>query len=288
VKERLFKKIVIWAVITFYVVITAFPLFIMLTLSFQTMGEIYSSRLIFIPESLQFDNYARAMGNGNWGRYIFNSVYITAVTTIISLIINSMTGYVFARIRFKGSKPLFVMLLAGMMIPPQTTMIPLFLMVKRFPLAGGNNIFGDGGSGLINTYPGLIIPFIAGSFGVFLCRQYYRTFPPSLDEAAIIDGCSRFGIFRYIYLPLSKPVLASLAILKITGTWNEYTWPLIMTNTDAMKTVQIALTMFRDESGTQWNQLMAATVVSTSVIYLLFIFLQKYFTAGITESGFKE
>ncbi len=287
-KEKVTGKISIWVIITGFILITGFPLFIMASISLQTMAEVYSSKIVLLPVKPMFENYIKAMNNGNWSRYITNSVYITTVIIAISLLINSMTGYVFARIRFKGAKVLFILLLAGMMVPPQATMIPLFLMIKNIPLAGGNNIFGAGGSGLINTYTGLMLPFIAGSFGVFLCRQYYRTFPKSLDEAAIIDGCGRFGIYLHIYLPLSKPVIASLAILKITGTWNEYTWPLLMTNTDAMKTVQIALTMFRDESGTQWNLLMAATLVSSSIIYLLFILLQKYFVAGITESGLKE
>lgn len=126
-----------------------------------------------------------------------------------------------------------------MMIPPQVTLVPLFSMMRHFPLAGGNNLLGNGGSGLINTYTGLILPYIAGSFGVFMCRQYYLSFPRDLDEAAIIDGCNRFRCFYRIYLPVSKPMLASLAILKFTGFWNEYTWPLVMTlsRSDRVKTV---------------------------------------------------
>lgn len=268
--------------------ITLIPFLIMISLSLQTMNEIYSSKLIFIPGGLRFSNYVNAMNNGNWKRYILNSFHITAVVVAISLVINSMTGYAFARIKFKGRHFLFLLLLVGMMIPPQVTMVPVFIMMKKFPLAGGNNIWGVGGRGLINTYPGLIIPFIAGSFGVFLCRQFYGSFPADLDNSALIDGCSRIRIYFSIYLPLSKPVLASLGILKFTGTWNEYTWPLIMTTSENMRTVQIALTTFRDEAEIIWNQLMAATVVTTSVLYVLFLFLQKYFVAGILSGSIKE
>lgn len=287
-RESVLFRAVSWIIIAVLVVIIGFPFVIMVSISLQTMDEVYSRELVLIPEKLQFVNYYNAMKNGIWGRYMFNSIYITFVVTIISLLINSLTGYVFARMNFKGKNILFILLLTGMMVPPQATMVPLFIMIRSVPLAGENNIFGSGGSGLVNTYTGLVLPFIAGSFGVFLCRQYYRAFPKSLDEAAIIDGCGRFGIFWRIYLPLSKPILASLGILKVTGTWNEYTWPLIMTNSDSMKTVQIALTMFRDESGTYWNQLMAATIVSSLIIYILFTFLQKYFVAGITEGSVKE
>mgnify|MGYP000920338621 CR=1 FL=1 len=281
-------KLLTGTIAVILVVLTAFPFFIMLSVSLQTMKEIYAPELVFIPEKAQFVNYLNAMKNGNWGRYMFNSIYVTTIVVIISLFINSMTGYVFARINFKGKNLLFILLLVGMMIPPQVTMVPLFIMMRRFPLAGGNNIWGMGGTGLINTYAGLIIPYIAGSFGVFLCRQFYMTFPKDLDNSALIDGCSRFKIYVRIYLPLSKPVLASLGILKFTGTWNEYTWPLIMTNSDSMKTVQIALTMFRDEAEVIWNQLMAATIISTAIIYILFLLLQKYFVAGILAGSLKE
>ena len=127
--------------------------------------------------------------------------------------------------------------------------------MKHFPLAGGNDILGVGGTGLVDTYMGLILPYAAGSFGVFMCRQFYTLFPRELDEAARIDGCSRFGTFVRIYLPLSRPALAALAVLKFTGAWNEYTWPLVMTNTgaDRITTVQLALTRFQNEVEIFWN-----------------------------------
>jgi multiple sugar transport system permease protein len=281
-------KVMVRMIVLVFTIIIGIPFFIMISVSLQTMKEIYSPELILFPSKPQFINYTRAMKNGSWERYFFNSAYVTLIVVVISLFINSMTGYVFARVKFRGKRLLFILLLIGMMIPPQVTMVPLFIMLKRFPFAGGNNLLGMGGRGLINTYAGLIIPFIAGSFGVFLCRQFYTSFPADIDNSARIDGCSRFMTFTRIYLPLSKAVLASLGILKFTGTWNEYTWPLIMTNSDSMKTVQVALTMFRDEAEILWNQLMAATVVSSLVIYILFICLQKYFIAGILSGSMKE
>lgn len=264
-----------------------FPLLMTVSVSLQTMNEVYSADLNLIPEALQFENYKTAMTNGNWARYFENSLWVTVITVVISLVINSMAGFVFARIPFRGRDPLFVLILIGMMVPAQVTLIPVFMLIRSVPFAGGNNFLGQGGTGLMNTYAGLIIPYIAGSFGVFLCRQFYMGFPKELDDAARIDGCGRFGQFVRIYLPLSGPVLASLAVLKFTGTWNEYTWPLVMTSGDHMKTVQLALGTFRDEGEVFWNQLMAATLISGVPIYILFFFAQKHFVSGLLAGSVK-
>jgi len=180
--------------------------------------------------------------------------------------------------------------LVGMMIPTQVTLVPLFVLVRSLPLLGGNNLLGQGGTGLVDTYAGLMLPYLAGSFGVFMTRQFYVMFPRELDEAAKLDGCSRFGAFVRVYLPLSGSILASLAVLKFIGAWNEYTWPLVMTNTGSgrITTVQLALTMFRNEGEIFWNLLMAATVVSTSVVLAVFLTLQKHFVAGVLAGSIKE
>lgn len=264
-----------------------FPFVMTVSVSLQTMNEVYSPDLVLIPEVPQFSNYVEAMHNGNWALYFWNSIVVTVLTVVISLIINSMAGFVFARIPFRGREPLFMLILIGMMIPAQVTLIPVFLLIRSIPFAGGNNWLGQGGTGLMNTHAGLILPYIAGSFGVFLCRQFYMGFPKELDDAARIDGCGRFGQFVRIYLPLSGPVLASLAVLKFTGTWNEYTWPLVMTTNDNMTTVQLALASFRDEGEVFWNLLMAATLVSGIPIYILFFFTQKHFVSGLLAGSVK-
>lgn len=263
------------------------PLFMTISVSLQTMPEINASQITLLPVQPQWQNYYDAMHNGNWALYLKNSAVITVITVVISLVINSMSGYVFARIPFRGSNALFMLILVGMMIPAQVTLIPVFRLIVNWPLAGGNDIFGNGGTGLYNTYAGLILPYIAGSFGVFLCRQFYLGFPKELDDAAAIDGCGRLGQFLRIYLPLSGPVLASLGVLKFTGTWNEYMWPLVMTSGEELRTVQIALTMFRDESEIKWNLLMAATIVGSMPIYVVFFFAQKHFVSGLLAGSVK-
>ncbi len=267
-----------------------FPFLVMLSVSLQDMNQIYTPGLSLIPRPPRPDVYRIALSHGNWLRYLANSFYVAGMATAISLIINAMTGYAFARIRFPLRRLLFVLILAGMMIPAQVTLVPLFILIRHFPLAGGNNLLGQGGTGLVDTYTGLILPYIAGSFGVFMCRQFYVLFPKELDEAAKIDGCSRFRTFWAIYLPLSKPVLGALAVLKFTGAWNEYTWPLVMTNTgaDRITTVQLALTAFRNEGEIFWNQLMAATLVSTAVILVVFLSMQRAFVQGLLVGSVKE
>ena len=259
-----------------------FPLVMTLSVSLQTMNEIYAPEPVVIPQKLNFSNYARAMNSGDWALYFKNSFLITLITVAISLVINSMSGYVFARIPFRGRNTLFMLILLGMMVPTQVTLIPVFSLLRRI------NLLGNGSSGLINTYPGLILPYIAGSFGVFMCRQFYVSFPKELDDAAMIDGCSRFKTFLRIFVPLSGPLFASLGVIKFTGTWNEYTWPLVATSGEKLKTVQLALTSFRDEGEIYWNLLMAATLVVSLPIYVVFFFAQKHFVKGLLAGSVKS
>lgn len=263
------------------------PILMMFTTSFKTMEEIKSPVFHLLPEQFSLINYKNAMTNGNWLIYFRNSILITGIAVIFSLLFNSIAGYAFARLKFRGSKLLFLLLMVGLMMPPQVTMLPTFLIMSRFPLAGGNNLFGAGGTGLVNTYAGLVIPLVSGSYGIFLCKQFYENFPRALDEAAMIDGASKWRTFFTIYLPNSKAILATLGLLKAVAVWNDYMWPLVMTNSESMKTVQLALTMFKTESGIQWNQMMAAAVLVALPMFVLFLCAQKYFIQGIVTSGLK-
>ena len=271
-------------------VITLIPLFLMLATSLKSMGEIFSRGSFlnfFVPKGIRLENYREAFRAGDWPRYFFNTILITTITVIVSLVINSLAGFAFSRLEFRGRDMLFFAGLVGLMIPPQASIVPTFLILKSFPLAGGNNIAGQGGLGFINTYFGLMAPYLAGSFGVFLFRQYFLNFPKSLDDAAKIDGLSRTGSFLRIYVPLSLPVFASLLCLKATQTWNEYVWPLIITTDPKMMTLQLALVLFRSDLDTQWNYVMAATSVIVLPLVILFVFAQKTFVAGIVTSGIK-
>lgn len=280
-------KIFVTIIMISFCIVMFFPFYMMLATSVKSMKEIMSSNFTIIPKKFFFSNYAAALSKGTWGIYFFNSVIITIAETVISLIINSVCGYALARLTFKGRDWLFKLFLVGLMMPPQSIMLQTFLIIKKLPLLGGNDILGNGGIGLVNTQAGIIIPMIAGSFGVFLCRQFYLSFPKELDDAATIDGLGKLGTYISIYIPLSKPLLATLAIFKATAAWNDYVWPLIMTNNPKLYTVQLALTNFKTEVSVEWNYLMAATTLIVLPLTILFLLMQKYYVEGITFSGIK-
>ena len=224
----------------------------------------------------------------NWPRAFANSLLITVIVVAGSLFFNSLAGYAFARLDFKGKNVLFIILLMGMMVPAQSIIIPQFIIMRSIPLAGGNNIFGAGGTGLLDSYASLILPFLSGPMGISLCRQFYSTFPKSLDEAAKIDGCGSFKIYYSIYIPMSTTILATLTILKTVATWNDFFYPLIMTTSEAMKTVQLGLQTFKGSTTTHYNWLMAATLFTSLPIVIVYLCAQKYFVAGIATSGMKN
>jgi multiple sugar transport system permease protein len=264
-----------------------FPFILMLSTSLKSMAELQRPVFSIIPDVLRFDNYPKAMARGNWALYFWNSIYVTAWTVVLSLLFNSMAGFAFARLEFRFRESLFIISLIGLMIPPQVNMLPIYVILKYVPFAGGNDWLGRGGLGWLDSYWGLIAPYVAGSFGVFLFRQFYLTFPRALDDAAVIDGMSARQRFMYIYLPLSKPVMASLVALKATATWNEYTWPLIITMTTEMRTVQLALSLYKDEYTIEWELLMAATAVAIIPLLIVFLCAQRYFVEGIVTTGIK-
>lgn len=286
-KRKKIKNIVWILALTLISLIMLVPVIMMISTSFKTEGEIHSAVFHFLPERLSFDNYVEAMQTGNWMIYFRNSLIITGISVAFSLLFNSIAGFAFARLRFRGSNLLFTFLLIGLMMPPQVTMLPTFLVMAKFPLLGGNNIWGSGGSGLVNTLPGIIIPLVSGSYGVFLCKQFYENFPRALDEAATIDGADKWKTYFMIYLPNSKVILATLALMKGVAVWNDYLWPLVMTNSESSRTVQLALSMFRTETVINWGPLMAASVLVSIPMIILFLFTQKYFVQGIVSTGLK-
>ena len=263
-----------------------FPLMMMILAAFKPLHEILTASSFF-PHSWQPENFLNAMSSGDWPRYFLNSAIVTVTSVVFAILFNSIAGFAFARLFFPGRDALFILLLLGLMMPPQVTLLPTFMIIKNFPLAGGNNILGQGGFGFMNSYVGLILPMVSGSFGVFLSRQYFLNFPAALDEAAEIDGCGKFRTYFSIYLPVSKALLATLGILKTVQAWNDYIWPLVITNRAALRTVQLGLAMFRTEFGVEWNLLLAATTLVILPMALLFLMAQRFFIEGIVTTGIK-
>jgi multiple sugar transport system permease protein len=263
------------------------PFVWMLSTSLKPPEQLFTVPPTWLPRPLQFDTYLKALSAGNFGRYALNSLILALANVLSNVLLSALAGYAFARLRFPGRNALFVLVLATLMVPYQVTIIPLFVIVRHVPLFGGNDIFGQGGIGWINSYWGLIVPGAVGAFGIFMLRQFFQTLPVELEDAARIDGAGELRIFWQIMLPLATPAVATLAIFSFQAGWNAFLWPLLITTTDDMRTIQLGLTVFVQQYSTQWGQLMAATVVATLPVILVFGLGQRLMVRGIAFTGLK-
>ncbi|HEX2866391.1 MAG TPA: carbohydrate ABC transporter permease [Ignavibacteriales bacterium] len=270
VSKGIFFHLVIYAL----ALATLAPFIWMVLTSLKDMNEIYVYPPKWLPDKFHFENYKNAFEAAPFGRYYLNSIIVALSVTLGQLITCSMAAFAFARLRFRGSNILFYLFLGTMMIPYNVTMIPSFMMLYWL--------------GWIDSFKALIVPGLASAFGTFLLRQFFMTIPKELEEAAYIDGASRFKVLWRIIIPLAKPALATLAIFTFMGAFNDFIWALIVLNSDEMRTVQLGLAIFRDRYLTQWDLLMAGSVTAVLPILLVFFFAQKYFIKGITLSGLKE
>jgi len=218
-------------------------------------------------------NYTDLFAKFNFGRYLWNSVFITVVATLLTLLINSMAAFALSKYQFRGQKAVFLLIIATLMIPPTIILVPVFLVINTV--------------GLLNSLWGVILPAIATPTGVFLLRQYMLTIPDELLEAARMDHASEWRIYWKIVLPLSAPALAVLAIFSVMWRWNDFLLPLIVLSKSEFFTLQLALNSFQGELNTQWHYLLAMTVITLIPITLVFAFLQKYITTGIASAGVK-
>jgi len=264
-----------------------FPLIWMVLSSFKPNYELFLFPPTLIPHEWYVGHYIGSMAVANFYRFLLNSTFVTVTGVLLNLLFCSLAGYGFARLDFPGREILFYLVLATIMVPIQLTIIPLFIIIKNIPLAGGNNLLGQGGHGFLNSYAGLILPTAVTGFGIFLLRQFFLTLPKDLESAARIDGCRELGIYWHIVLPLSKPALIALAIFTFQAYWNVFIWPLVIIYDEALYTVQLGLAMFRQQYFTSWGYLLAATTVVTIPAVTIFIFLQRYFARGIAFTGIK-
>jgi multiple sugar transport system permease protein len=271
---RSVRNFTVHTLIVLLAVVTMAPLVWMVAASFMGNGEASAFPPPFIPDHPTIGQYVLLFTRLNLARYLLNSAFLSLAVTFLSLIINSMAGYAFAKYRFRGRDSLFKLLIASMVIPAQVTMLPLFLMLNKM--------------GLVNTYFGVIIPGMAGIFGIFLIRQYALSIPDSLLEAARIDGAGDFRIYWSLILPLCKPILVTLAIFTFMGTWNDFLWPLIVMTDDSMYTLPVALANLSGEHVQDTELMMAGSVMTVLPVLLVFMVLQKYYISGIMAGGVKE
>ena len=253
--------------------IALFPLLWMVSASLMSPGESSAYPPLFLPRQPTLDNYRELFARAGMGRYLANSLLLAVAVTALSLVFNVMAGYAFAKLRFAGRERIFRLMLGALVIPGQVAMVPLFLLLKHL--------------GLVNSYGGIIVPALASIFGVFLVRQYALSIPDDLLEAARIDGASEYRIFGLVVVPLLRPIIVTLAVFTLLGTWNDFMWPLIVLTDQHLYTLPVALASLSREH-VQDNELMMAGAVLTIVpVLVVFLVLQRYYIQGLMMGSVK-
>jgi multiple sugar transport system permease protein len=280
-------RIALYATLTVTSALMVVPFVWMVLTSLKTPVEIAAEESGLLPAHWDFGNYVDAFQAAPFLTYARNSLVIAISHTVLNVVLASMAGYALARIRFRGSEIIFYCFIAALMIPTYTKVLPEFLIVRFMPLAGGNDLLGQGGSGWLDSWWALIVPGAVTPFAVFLFRQFYLDLPVELEEAARLDGLSELRIYARIMTPQIKPALATVALLTFEASWNNFLWPLLVTRTDAHRVIQVGLSVFKTENGTQWHFLMAGTTLATLPMVLLFLVGQRYFVQGFATAGIK-
>lgn len=253
--------------------ILTFPFLWMVSGAFKNQLEVVRLPPQLIPSQFNFDNFTEIQQYFPIYKFLLNSVFVAGLTTITQLLVCAMAAYVFAKVPFKGRNAVFLLFLGTMMVPTQVTLVPLFILFQQ--------------ADLIDTFTGLILPGIFSAYGVFLLRQNIMTIPDELLEAAFMDGATYYRVFWQLILPLIKPTLAALSIFAFMSSWNNFLWPLIITNTVDLMTLPLGLSKLLGRWSTEWNVLMAGNVVSFIPIFIVYLFAQRYFIKGMTMSGIK-
>jgi multiple sugar transport system permease protein len=254
-------------------VLAAAPMLWMLSASLMPAGEATTYPPRLLPSAATLEHYRTLFTRLDLGRNLLNSSLIAFTVTAVSLVVNSMAGYAMAKLRFRGRDRLFGVLSAGLIMPVQVAMLPLFLLFKQL--------------GLINTYWGVIVPSLASIFGIFLIRQYTRSIPDDLLDAARIDGASELRIYWSVVLPVIRPILATLSLWTFLTTWNDFMWPLIVLSDSSRYTLPVALANLVGEHVQDTELMMAGSVITVLPVMLTFLVLQRYYVEGITAGSVK-
>jgi multiple sugar transport system permease protein len=249
------------------------PFIWMLSTSLKSPGEVMMMPPVWIPSDIRWENYETAWNMAPFARYTINSLIVTILSTIGELITTILAAYAFSRISFYGRDFIFAILLGTMMVPGEVLLIPNFVTLSNL--------------GWIDRYEALIVPWLASIFAIFLLRQFFLGIPKELSYAAKIDGCNNFRFLWTIMVPLAKPALITIALLKAIGSWNAFLWPLIVTQSKEMRTLPVGLTSFSTEAGTVYELLMAASTMIILPMIVLYLILQKYIIEGVARSGIK-
>ncbi|SEN80444.1 carbohydrate ABC transporter permease [Actinacidiphila rubida] len=252
-------------------VLAVLPLLYMVTGSLKTRDQVTDGKLI--PHHVTWHNYQYVFTQVPFTRYLLNSFFISAVVTIAALFFHSMAAYALARLRFPGRDVLFGAIFATLLVTAPVVLIPLFLVARQLHL--------------LDSYAGLIIPAIFNAFGIFLLRQFYLGLPRELEEAAVIDGCGYWRVYWSVVLPLSRPILAALAVFFFLANWNAFVWPLVATNNPDLTVVQLGISAFQSQYTSNWNYILAAATVAAIPMLVLFFAFQRQIVESIKTSGLK-
>lgn len=272
-KKRNGKKTAVHVVLVLGAIPMLLPFFWMILTAFKTQGEAIRMPIVFFPSHWRLDSFRDVFSRLPFGAAYFNTILSAAATIAAQLVMCSMAGYAFGRIKFPGRDIIFICSLSVLMIPSSFFILPQYMIIQKM--------------GLLNTIPALFIPNLFSAFGTFLMRQFFMSLPQELEEAARLDGCSQFGIFFRVMLPLVKPGLTSLAIITLRLAWNDLMWPMVV-NTSAKKmTLSAILANLTGQYGTQYPTLMAGSLMAVLPLVILFALFQKQFIEGIALSGTK-
>ena len=266
--------VAIYAVLILAAAIALVPFMYVVSTSLKDTFTLFKYPPEWIPAEPTLDNYRNLVQEHPFIRWTLNSLIVAAVATVIKVVIDSMAGYAFAKMSFPGKDALFLVVLMTLMVPFAATLIPLFIIVRNF--------------GLTNSYPGLILPALASPIGIFMMRQFIETLPTDLENAARLDGCSEFQIYRRIILPLVRPGLVVLGVFTFMTQWTSYLWPLVIATKEDMLTVTVGVQTLRALFTVNWGILSAGAVLSMLPLFLVFLFLQRYFIAGSIAGALKE
>lgn len=283
---------IIGRILTYAILIVGAIVFIgpwawMVVASFKNIGQIFQYPPSWITHNPTLNSYRTFLSNSDVPRWFFNSAFIALSVTFLNIIFASMAAYCYAKRDFPFRGFLFLLGLGTMAIPYAVFLIPNYLVLKHIPLFGGNDITGNGGHGWLDSYWGLIIPACCSMFNIFLLRQYMRTIPDELLDAAKMDGANHFQIWWKIMMPLSRPAIAAVGIFTFTGVWDDFLGPLIVISSSSKFTVQLGLALFVVKNRTAWNLVFAGSVLATIPVLIVFILFQKQFIRGIAVTGLK-
>jgi multiple sugar transport system permease protein len=268
------KKGLLYLILLGFALITIFPYFWSLSTSLKASDEVFAIPSKWFPTQLHFENYSYVWTSVPFGRYMLNTLLVAIVSVLGQVIFGSLSAYAFARMDFKGKHFLFGLFLSTLMIPGVVTLIPLFILMKYL--------------GWLNSYYALIAPVVLGTpYGIFLLRQFFLGIPKDLEEAATLDGAGRLLIFIKVILPSSRPVIATLAVTTFVTAWNNFVWPLIVTDSDNLRLISLGITSFKGQYNTQWNYMMAASIIALIPLLIMFLFFQKQIVNSIQLTGLK-